>query len=98
MLKQKTKCRDIVRELYLLSESGAFDDMDMDTIEPVIELLIGFLNPTISYDEASKIFDKPKQTIRTEVSRKLIPSKKRTYSSIYFKYQDLKKIIHKNNT
>ena len=74
---------------------GAFDDIDYETAKGIEDYLMAFINPTIDYDQAAKIFDKKADTIRTEVSRKLSPRKKIKHSSVRFRYLDLKNIIKK---
>lgn len=93
MLEQNDRSRTLIRELYQLSEAGAFDNVDAETAETACETIISLLNPTINYKQASKLFNKSEETIRTNVSRKLPNRKKINFSQTFFKYKDLKKIL-----
>lgn len=93
MSEQNDRSRHLIRELYQLSEAGAFDNVDQDTVNTACEMLMSVMNPTIDYKQASKIFNKSEEAIRAKVSRKLPHRKKIHFSSVFFKYLDLKKIL-----
>lgn len=93
--KDNNRSRTLIRELYQLSEAGAFDNVDAKTAEDSCNFLLTLLNPTITYEQAEKIFGKKKELIRNDVSRKLMPRKKINLSTTLFKYKDLKEIISK---
>lgn len=95
MSEQKDRSRGLIQELYELSEAGAFDNVDIDTVETASNFLMSFLNPTINYKQASKIFGKSEETLRTNVARKLPSRKKINFSHTFFKYNDLKRILKK---
>lgn len=91
----RDRSRTLIRELYQLSEAGAFDNVDIDTVETASNFLMSFLNPTINYKQASKIFGKSEENLRSDVFRKLPPRKKINFSQTFFKYNDLKRILKK---
>lgn len=88
------RSRGLIKELYQLSEAGAFDNVDTETIETATNFLITLVNPAIDYDTASKLFNKDKKVLMNEVSRKL-PKSKRVTSRAFFKYADFKRILKK---
>lgn len=88
------RSRGLIKELYQLSEAGAFDNVDTETIETATNFLITLITPAIDYDTASKLFNKDKKVLMNEVSRKL-PKSKRVTSRAFFKYADFKRILKK---
>ena len=93
--QRDNRSRTLIRELYQLSEAGAFDNIDAQTAETSCNFLLTLLNPTITYEQAEKIFGKKKELIRNDVSRKLPTRKKINLSTNLFKYKDLKDILSK---
>lgn len=91
--KDNTRSKALIRELYQLSEAGAFDNIDADTAEASCNFLLTLLNPTITYEQAETLFGKKKELIRNDVSRKLLPRKKINLSTTLFKYNDIKNIL-----
>lgn len=94
MSEQNDRSRGLIRELYQLSEAGAFDNVDIDTVETASNFLTALMNPMVDYDTASRVFGKDKKILMNSVSRKL-PKCKKMSSKTFFKYADLKKILQK---
>lgn len=68
--KDNNRSKTLIKELYNLSEAGVFDNIDADTAETSCNFLLTFLNPTISYEQAEKLFGKKKELIKTSYSQK----------------------------
>lgn len=45
----------LIRELYCLSEAGAFDSVDLATAQTTTDFLMTLMNPKISYKQAEKM-------------------------------------------
>ena len=88
------RSRGLIKELYQLSEAGAFDNVDTTTAETAVDFLMTFMNPAIDYDTASRLFKKDKRVLMNDVSRKL-PKDKKVTSKAFFRYADFKRILRK---
>lgn len=95
MSEQNDRSRGLIKELYQLSEAGAFDNIDADTAHTAAEFLMSVMNPAIDYKQASKIFGKSEESLRSDVARKLPSRKKINFSRTFFKYNDMKRIVKK---
>ena len=88
------RSRGLIKELYQLSEAGAFDNIDTTTAETAVDFLMTFMNPAIDYDTASRLFNKDKRVLMNDVSRKL-PKDKKVAAKAFFRYADFKRILRK---
>ena len=94
MSAQNDRSRGLIRELYQLSEAGAFDNVDSQTVETATNFLLTLMNPAIDYDAASKLFNKDKRVLMNDISRKL-PKEKKITAKAFFRYRDFKRIVQK---
>ena len=94
MCAQNDRSRGLIKELYQLSEAGAFDNVDSGTAETAVDFLTTLMNPAIDYDTASKLFNKDKKVLMNDVSRKL-PKEKKITAKAFFRYRDFKRILKK---
>ena len=94
MCAQNDRSRGLIKELYQLSEAGAFDNIDSTTAETASDFLLSLMNPAIDYDTASRIFGKDKKVLMNDVSRKL-PKEKKITAKAFFRYRDFKRILQK---
>lgn len=94
MSEQNDRSRGLIKELYQLSEAGAFDNIDSTTAETASDFLLSLMNPVIDYDTASRIFGKDKKVLMNDVSRKL-PKEKKITAKTFFLYRDFKRILQK---
>ena len=94
MSAQNDRSRGLIRELYQLSEAGAFDNVDSQTAETATNFLLTLMNPAIDYDAASRIFNKDKKLLMNDVSRKT-PKEKKITAKAFFRYRDFKRILQK---
>lgn len=92
--RSNDRSRGLIKELYQLSEAGAFDNVDSTTAETASDFLLSLMNPAIDYDTASRIFNKDKKLLMNDVARKLPKSKKVT-AKAFFRYADFKRILKK---
>lgn len=96
MSEQNDRSRGLIKELYQLSEAGAFDNVDTTTAETAVDFLMTFMNPAIDYDTASRLFKKDKKVLMNDISRKL-PKDKKVTSKAFFRYADFKRILRKQS-
>lgn len=94
MSERNDRSRGLIKELYQLSEAGAFDNVDTTTAETAVDFLMTLMNPAVDYDTASRIFNKDKRVLMNDVSRKL-PKDKKVTSKAFFRYADFKRILRK---
>ena len=94
MSERNDRSRGLIKELYQLSEAGAFDNIDSTTAETASDFLLSLMNPAVDYDTASKLFNKDKKLLMNDVARKLPKSKKVT-AKAFFRYADFKRILRK---
>lgn len=94
MSERNDRSRGLIKELYQLSEAGAFDNIDSTTAETASDFLLSLMNPAIDYDTASRIFGKDKKVLMNDVSRKL-PKEKKITAKAFFRYRDFKRILQK---
>ena len=94
MSEQNDRSRGLIKELYQLSEAGAFDNVDSTTAETAVDFLMTFMNPAVDYDTASRLFNKDKRVLMNDVSRKL-PKEKKITAKAFFRYRDFKRILQK---
>ena len=94
MSAQNDRSRGLIKELYQLSEAGAFDNVDSQTAETASDFLLSLMNPAIDYDTASRIFGKDKKLLMNDVARKL-PKAKKITGKAFFRYADFKRILQK---
>ena len=94
MSERNDRSRGLIKELYQLSEAGAFDNIDSTTAETASDFLLSLMNPVIDYDTASRIFGKDKKVLMNDVSRKL-PKEKKVTAKAFFRYADFKRILQK---
>lgn len=94
MSERNDRSRGLIKELYQLSEAGAFDNIDSTTAETAVDFLMTLMNPAVDYDTASKLFNKDKRVLMNDISRKL-PKEKKVTAKAFFRYADLLKIVRK---
>lgn len=94
MSERNDRSRGLIKELYQLSEAGAFDNIDSTTAETASDFLLSLMNPAIDYDIASRIFGKDKKVLMNDISRKL-PKEKKITAKAFFRYRDFKRILQK---
>lgn len=91
MSESNQRSKTLIRELYQLSESGALDSIDSETADAACDFIQNFINPVVSYRQASKITGKTVHSIHCKVSRSGIPVEQT--KGIRWKF--LKKIMEK---
>jgi hypothetical protein len=89
MSEQNDRSRGLIKELYQLSEAGAFDNVDASTAETAVDFLMTLMNPAVDYDTA-----KDKRILMNDISRKL-PKDKKVTAKAFFRYADFKRILRK---
>lgn len=92
MSESNQRSKTLIRELYLLSESGALDNIDSETAEAACDFIKNFIDPIVSYKQAAKITGKSIHAIHCKVSRSGIPVEQT--KGIRWKF--LRKIIDKS--
>lgn len=92
MSESNQRSKTLIRELYALSESGALNNIDSETADAACEFIQNFMNPVVSYKQASKLTGKTIHAIHCKVSRSGIPVEQT--KGIRWKF--LKKIINKS--
>lgn len=73
MSESNQRSKTLIRELYQLSEAGALDNIDSETADKACEFMQNFINPVVSYKQASKITGKTVHSLHCKVSRSGIP-------------------------
>jgi hypothetical protein len=87
------RSKSLIRELYMLSENGAFDNVDVDTAETACEMLMSFMNPKLTYKQAAKVFGMDEKVMLNHIQRK-IPEKDREKDGLKkIAYMKIKKVL-----
>lgn len=73
MSESNQRSKTLIRELYVLSESGALDNIDSETANEACDFIRNFINPVVSYKQAAKMSGKSIHAIHCKVSRSGIP-------------------------
>lgn len=93
MQESNQRSKTLIRELYQLSEAGAFDNIDASVAEDACNFIEKFMNPVVSFKQAAQISHKSIGAIYSKVSRSGIPVEQRE-KGIRFSF--LRRIIDKS--
>ena len=95
MSKQNDRSRTLIRELYQLSEAGAFDSVDPSTAETATDFLMTLMNPKLTYKQAEKFFGISEKNIMNHASRKIPEKHREKDHRTLIRYSELKKLFKK---
>ena len=68
------RSKTLIRELYELSESGAFDHISDGTANAACDFIKDFMNPVLTMREAAKATGKTFNGLYSKVSRSGVPT------------------------
>lgn len=92
-MSERSRSKTLIRELYQLSEAGAFDNVDNDTAETASEFFMAIMNPKLTYKQAAQIFGTTEKNVMNHAQRKLPQKDREKDKRTVISYQKLKRIL-----
>lgn len=86
------RSKTLIRELYEMSESGAFDNVTPDVMDSAMDFLMTFLDVKVTYEQAARIFGRSEKNIINNVIRK-VGKGDRAKGIAVIPYRILKKVL-----
>lgn len=92
-MSEQNRSRTLIRELYQLSEAGAFDNVDSDTAEAASDFFMTFMNPKLTYPQIAKMFGMSEKNVMNHAIRKLPEKDREKDKRTVIQYQKIRKIL-----